>query len=104
MQINRDRLTAPDDPNLRVPQEEFRDPVRALRERIRDDLDDVTGILFFGSVARGEADRQSEIDCVVRVSDNRANTQRRAHELGERRFDGDRYAFQILVESAEFAD
>lgn len=108
VQINRDRLTTPDDPILRVQQEEFRDPVRALCERIRDDLDDVIGILLFGSVARGEADRRSDIDCFVLVSDNRATTQRSAHELaqelGERRFDGDRYAFQILVESAESAD
>lgn len=108
VQINRDRLTSPDDPILRVPQEEFRDPVRSLQEKILEELEDVTGVLLFGSVARGNADRQSDIDCFVLVGTNRATNQKRAHELaqelGSQRFDGDRYAFEILVESTESAE
>jgi predicted nucleotidyltransferase len=105
VQINRNRLTRPDDPILRVPQEAFRDPVRSLQEKIFEDLETVTGILLFGSVARGNADRRSDIDCFVLVGTNRATNQKRAHELaqelGSQRFDGDRYAFEILVESTK---
>ncbi|ELY56550.1 DNA polymerase beta domain-containing protein region/nucleotidyltransferase family protein [Natronococcus amylolyticus DSM 10524] len=107
VQINRDRLNVPDDPILRIPQDEFRDPVRTLKERLLETLEDVTGILLFGSVARGHADRRSDIDCFVLVDDNRATSQKRAHELaqelGDRQFDGDRYAFEILVESSDSA-
>jgi predicted nucleotidyltransferase len=107
VQINRDRLNVPNDPILRIPQDEFRDPVRTLKERILETLEDVSGILLFGSVARGHADRRSDIDCFVLVSDNRATNQKRAHELaqelGDRQFDGDRYAFEVLVESSDSA-
>lgn len=108
VQINRNRLTRSDDPILRVPQEEFRDPIRSLKEKILEDLETVTGILLFGSVARGNADRRSDIDCFVLVGTNRATNQKRAHELaqelGSQRFDGDRYAFEILVESTTSAE
>jgi predicted nucleotidyltransferase len=62
-------------------------------------------VLVFGSVARGRADRQSDIDLWVlagdRVEQHRANEV--AKELGQERFDGDRYEFQILVETPETA-
>lgn len=108
VQIERDRLTRPDDPILGIPQEEFREPVRTLRSELLDALENVAGIFLFGSVARGEADRRSDVDCFVLVRTDRATNQRRAHELaqelGERRFGGDRYEFQILVESSESAE
>jgi DNA-binding transcriptional ArsR family regulator len=63
VQINRARLSKPDDPILQIPQAEFHDPVRALVARLRDRIDNIVGILMFGSVARGEADRSSDIDC-----------------------------------------
>lgn len=105
--INRARLTKPDDPVLQIPQPEFHAPVRIAVTRLRDELDAVKGILVFGSVARGEADRQSDIDLWVLVQADRATNQRTANEigkqLGEKRFAGDRYEFQILVESARSA-
>lgn len=56
------------------------------------------------SVARGEADCAIDIDCFVLVSDEKATAQHRAHELAqelsEQRFDGDRFQFQVLVESS----
>lgn len=108
VRIDRGRLEVPDDPILLVPQPEFHDPVRRLRSELLDRLEDVAGILLFGSVARGEADRKSDIDCFVLVESERATNQKRAHELAqtlsEERFDGDRYAFQILVESPESAE
>jgi predicted nucleotidyltransferase len=121
--INRTRVTKPDDPVLRVPQPEFHEPVRAALDRIRDELSAVQGVLVFGSVARGRADRQSDIDLWV-LADDRAD-QHRANELAKeleqerfggvgtpdrrRRYDrattggGDRYEFQILVETPESA-
>nr|WP_256548194.1 nucleotidyltransferase domain-containing protein [Natronosalvus rutilus] len=107
VQINHDRLTRPGDPIFRIPQKEFRDPVRTLRSELLEKLVDITGMLLFGSVARGEADRRSDIDCFVLVRTDRATNQRRAHEISqklvEQRFDGERYKFQVLVESHESA-
>lgn len=103
--INRTRVTKPDDSVLRIPQPEFQGPVRAALDRIRDELAEVHGVLVFGSVARGQADRQSDIDLWVLAGD-RAD-QHRANELakalGQKQFDGDRYEFQILVETLESA-
>ncbi|QCC50920.1 nucleotidyltransferase domain-containing protein [Halapricum salinum] len=101
--INRTRMTKPEDPVLRIPQLEFHRPVRAALDRIRDELGDIHGVLVFGSVARGRADRQSDIDLWV-LADDRADQHRAnelAKELGQERFDGDRYEFQILVETPE---
>ena len=107
VQIDRRRLETPDDPIVRIPQVEFHDPVRRLRSELLDRLENVTGIVLFGSVARGEADRRSDVDCFVLVDSDRATNQKRAHELaqelGDERFDGDRYEFQILVESTDSA-
>jgi len=107
VRIDRDRLTNPDDPILRIPQAEFHPPVRALVERLRETLDDLRGIVLFGSVARGEADRRSDVDCFVLVGGTQATAQQRAHgitgDLNEERFEGDRYRFQVLVESVESA-
>lgn len=103
--INRARLSKPDDPILQIPQPEFHQPVRTALDRIRNELGEVEGVLVFGSVARGRADRQSDIDLWVLAADradqHRANEL--AKELGQERFDGDRYEFQILVETPEAA-
>jgi predicted nucleotidyltransferase len=103
--INHCRVTNPDDPVLRIPQSEFHPPVRAALARIHGELGPIKGVLVFGSVARGRADRQSDIDLWVlagdRVKQHRANEV--AKELGQERFDGDRYEFQILVETPETA-
>ena len=107
VQINRERLSRPDDPLLQIPQAEFREPVRTLIDRVTQELTDVRGIVLFGSVARGEADRRSDIDCFVLVDDEQAMAQQTVHnitsELSEQRFDGDRFKFQVLVESTTTA-
>jgi predicted nucleotidyltransferase len=104
--INRTQVRKPDDPILHIPQPEFHEPVRVAVNRLQSELADVRGILVFGSVARGHADRQSDIDLWVLVEGSRGE-QHRANEiiqeLEQRRFDGQRYDFQILVESAESA-
>lgn len=103
--INRTRVTKPDDPVLRIPQPEFHRPVRTALDRIREELGEVQGVLVFGSVARGRADRQSDIDLWVLAGDrgDQHLANELAKELGQERFDGDRYEFQILVETPESA-
>ncbi|NHN49473.1 helix-turn-helix transcriptional regulator [Halostella sp. JP-L12] len=106
-QIDEDRLHEADDPIFDVPQSEFRKPLQAFVDRITDDCSHVAGVVCFGSVARGEADRASDIDVFVLVDDDDAVVRtRRAvadakRDLEERPFDGDRYEFETFVESAE---
>lgn len=103
--INRDRVSKPDDPVLRIPQADFHRPVRGALDRLQQELTDVSGVLLFGSVARGHADRQSDIDLWVLAGDRgqQHHANELAKELGEERFDGDRYEFQIMVETPESA-
>lgn len=102
VQINRDRVTRPDDPYLEIPQSEFQAPVKAVTEALLDELDNVLAVVLYGSVARGEADRRSDIDLWVLVREDRLENQRRANgvrqSLEEDTFNGDRYAFEIDVE------
>lgn len=103
VRIDRERLSVPGDPFLRIPQSEYQEPVKAAVDRLRDELDEVVGIVLYGSVAKGEADRRSDVDLWIAVREERAASQRRANDviagLEERRFDGDRYAFHVVVES-----
>jgi predicted nucleotidyltransferase len=103
VRINRSRLSVPDDPVLRIPQPEFHRPVREATDRLWAELDGVLGIVLYGSVARGEADRRSDIDLWVAVEADRPSNQRVASriedDLESERFDGDRYGFHVAVES-----
>ena len=105
VQINRRRLTVPDDPILRIPQAEFQSPVNAAIADLRDRINGVVGIILYGSVARGEADRRSDIDLWVLTQSERAESQREANtvarDLEETTFDGDRYAYDIDVETVQ---
>lgn len=104
--INRTHVSKPDDPILRIPQPKFHEPVRTALDWLRTELDDVRGVLIFGSVAREQADRQSDIDLWILVESSRSEQHRAneiARELGQERFDGDRYEFQVMVESIESA-
>ena len=110
--VNPDRLSK-DDPVLAIEQPEFHAPVRAflkhVHEAVRDaaEINDVLGIVIFGSVARGEADRTSDIDVFVAVDGNRTSARRVVSdvvaELREQRFNGDRFEFEPYVESADSA-
>jgi len=103
VRINRDRLSRPDDPFLEIPQSEFHEPVRAAVTEVRDQLDDVLGIVLYGSVARGKADRRSDIDLWVLVEDDRMANQRAVNrvrqDLEDEAFDTGRYAYEIDVEA-----
>jgi len=105
VRINRRRLSVPDDPILRIPQSEYHRPVKAAVRELRESISDVDGIVLYGSVARGDADRRSDIDLWVLVRSGRAESQREANaiarDLEERTFDGDRYAYDIDVEAVQ---
>lgn len=101
--INRDRLSHPDDPYLQVPQAEFQKPVRIAVEELLNQLEDVIGVVLYGSVAHGTADRRSDIDLWVLVEEDRMASQRTANhvrqDLEDQKFDTGRYAYQIDVEA-----
>ena len=103
--VNRDRIETPENDVLRIPQAKFQQPVQEAIDALTDQLDDILGILVYGSVARGEADRQSDIDLWVLVREGRSRNQQRATELAkdlvETRVGGERYEFHIVVESPE---
>lgn len=105
IQINQDRIHVPDDPFLRIPQPEFIEPARAATHRFKDELPDVAGIVLYGSVARGEADRRSDIDLWILTTGDRGPAQRKANpiarELEETKFNGNRYDFHVDVESVQ---
>lgn len=105
IQISRDRLIRPDNPYFEIPQSEFQDPVKVATDALLDELDDVLAVVLFGSVARGDADRRSDIDLWVLVTEDRMSNQRKANRvrqsLEEEKFDGDRYAFEIDVEGVQ---
>lgn len=84
VRINSDRLHKPDDPFLSIPQPEFQTPVRVARRYIEDELESVEGIILFGSTARGEADRKSDIDLWVLVTGDHMKQRHRANKLLKR--------------------
>jgi predicted nucleotidyltransferase len=81
VQINRALLEKPDDPIRSIPQTEFQTPVRVAQHYIADELEGVRGIILFGSVARGAADRQSDIDLWVLVESDRMEQRHTANKL-----------------------
>lgn len=104
--INRDRLNKPD-PVLSIPQSEFHKPVRAFLNHLKENLDELVGVVLFGSVARGDADRASDIDLLIIVKEDKTAARRTiqsiVQDLEQTKFDGHRYTFQPLVESIESA-
>jgi len=104
--INRERLNKPD-PVFSIPQSEFHKPVRTFLDQLEDEVDQLVGVVLFGSVARGEADRASDIDLLIVVEEDKTSARRAVQstvrELQETKFDGNRYTFQPLVESVESA-
>ena len=107
VQINPAKLVRSDDRITSIPQPEYHAPVRAVRDRIVDRIDDDAGVVLFGSVARGDADRASDIDVFVVIEDERMNAQREAHsiedDVASEQFDGDRYEPHIVVETRDSA-
>lgn len=112
IRIDHDHLQKPD-PILAIPQAEFREPVQAFVEEFRrqvgesDEVESIAGVILFGSVARGTADRGSDIDLWIAVEGEHTYGRRVANKVASdvqnRTFDGDRYEFEVLVETVESA-
>ena len=110
--INVDNLEK-DDPILAIKLSQFHEPIRAFISHIQEvligttDVNSLVGIVVFGSVARGEADRQSDIDLFVVVDGDRTTARRTVEpvvaDLEDQRFDGDRFVFEPYVESTNSA-
>ncbi len=105
--INRKSIQKPNDPVMRIPQEEFRAPIRGFIEELESLGDDILSVMVFGSVARGEGDRTSDIDLFVIVREDLLQFRREIQEIRqvveERSFEGSRYEFQVMVESLDTA-
>ncbi|WP_251343209.1 nucleotidyltransferase domain-containing protein [Haloplanus halophilus] len=108
IRIDHSRIEKPDDEYLEIPQRAFREPVREFVREARDRQgENLVGIVLFGSVARGNADRASDIDIQVIVADDltaaRRDLQDVRQDIEKRKFDGERYELQVLVESTRSA-
>ncbi|MFQ3295688.1 MAG: putative nucleotidyltransferase [Halobacteriales archaeon] len=107
VRINASKVVRPQDRITAIPQEEFHEPVRTIVDMVIDRIGDDAGIVLFGSVARGDADRASDVDLFVVVEENRMAAQRAAHaiedDLASERFGGDRYEPHIVVETEDSA-
>ena len=106
--INRNWVQKQDDPILEIPQEEFQDPAKAFLDRADQAEAEIVGVILFGSVARGEADRASDIDLQAIVSGELTEARRELHDIRQevegQEFDGERYELQLLVESTKSAE
>jgi len=102
VRMNSGMLVKADDPVTTIPQSEYHAPVRAILTGLEDRIGDDAGVVLFGSVAGGTADRTSDIDLFVVVDENRMHAQRKAHtieqEIANEQFDGERYEAHIIVE------
>lgn len=107
VRINSLKVVSSEDRIMAIPQEEYHEPVRRIVDLVTDRIGDDAGIVLFGSVARGDADRASDIDLFVVVDDDRMTAQHAAHTIEDdivsERFDGDRYEPHIVVETQESA-
>lgn len=110
--IGPDRLEK-GDPILAISQSTFHAPIRAFVDTTEtaltgaDERGELLGVIVFGSVARGEADRRSDIDLFVVVDGDRTTARRSitdvVADLEAKRFDGERFAFEPYVETVESA-
>jgi predicted nucleotidyltransferase len=109
IRINQARIRKPDDPLLEIPQQGFRKPVREFLEEAKERQgENLVAVILFGSVARGEADRASDIDIQVIVEEDLLESRRDLQDvrqgIEEKKFGGNRYEVQLLVESVESAE
>jgi predicted nucleotidyltransferase len=104
--INSERVDGPMSGVAAIPQPEFHGPIRAFLDRAIESVPDLQGVVVFGSVARGQADRRSDIDVYLIVASSPPQEARRTvsnliAELEDETFDGHRYSFDQHVESVQ---
>lgn len=110
IRIDRDHIEG-ENPLFAIAQDEFRPPIQAFLDLLTskiaasDNVEKLVGVILFGSVARGLADRSSDIDLLVIVDGDGTYGRRIATQLArtleKETFHGDRYQFEILVETPE---
>lgn len=113
VRLNRTRSTIPNEPLFAIPQDEFRDPIRTFHKQARTEVPGYSALIVFGSVAHGSADRQSDIDIWLLITEHenllaaRRTATDIAANLSETRFgnnnNNQRYEFDVLVESVTSA-
>lgn len=82
VRINRSVLDDPRDPIRRIPQVEFQTPVWVATNYLFEEFgESIAGIVLFGSVVRGEADQQSDIDLWILVESDLLERRNSAHRL-----------------------
>jgi predicted nucleotidyltransferase len=105
---NQERIHNPDNKFNQIPQDQFRPPIQAFLSELDERDVEPVGVVLFGSVARGEADRASDIDILIVVEDDVVKARREAQDARQavesQRFDGDRYEFQVMVETVDSAE
>jgi predicted nucleotidyltransferase len=62
--INKNLIEMPEDPIFQIPQDEYRIVVKTIVDAILE-FKGIDAIILFGAVARGNADRMSDIDIMV---------------------------------------
>jgi predicted nucleotidyltransferase len=107
VQMDPEVLVKSDDPVTTIPQSAYHAPIRAILSELEERISEDIGVILFGSVARGTADRTSDIDLLVIVDHERMQAQREAHaieqEMANKQFGGSRYEAHIVVEPRESA-
>lgn len=102
VRMDSEMLVKPDDPVTTIPQVEYHAPVRSILTELEARIAENLGVMHFGSVARGTANRTSDIDLFVVVEGDRMQAQREAHAIEQKivdeEFDSDRYEAHIVVE------
>lgn len=99
--INPERIHDPSDPFSRIPQDGYRKPIRTIVKAIRSRMGGDKAIILFGSVAKGKADRMSDIDILVITKKAKKAEVKAAlieSDALKGRLLGERYRVNILVE------
>ncbi len=103
LKIKDDVILYPKDPYIQIPQVEFREIVRDIVEKVKRDRR-VVKVILFGGVARGTADRMSDIDFLVVSKDVIAiqnKTSKIAHNCRTGKMFDQRYGISIRVIDVE---
>lgn len=97
LKINTETMVLPSSPYALIPQAEYRDVVMKVAERLKR-VKGIVKIILFGGVARGAADRMSDIDVLVvgRISHRiSSEVSRLMRECRNGEFLGERYGLSI---------